>query len=251
MVRNIHINKRTTVKAVVTNTDINHPVTGYEWTLDKNLQPNTNDTLELPPYSIVGDQHTVSCKVTNDCGFTDLSETLKLIDPNAPVIIIQNGSFDTDLTGWIFDQSNSVGTASVVNGEAVVNMTSIPQGSMNSLSQNGIVLNPNTNYMLKFDAYTTNLNVVVNHDIEVYLHDNLPTIYPAGHYIIGNDTDIILSPLKTTHTRLFSTGATVPANIKLRFKFMNTGSYYFDNVIIEDLTAPCPIPTCEFIITTS
>lgn len=247
MTTKIQINKSTTVKINITNPNVDHPITGYAWKLNGNVLINNTDTLNLPASSVVGDQYSVECTVTNDCGSTVFSETLILIDPS---IIIQNGSFATDLSNWVFDQSNAIGTVVALNHEAVVNMTVVPPGSMNQLYQTGISLLPNTDYRLKFDADVTLVGTpnYTDRDIEVYLHDEIPHTWPEGQYIVNPYIDTKLSPTKTTYTKLtpeipFKTGSVVPASIRLRIKFVNVGIYYLDNIIIEPTTA-CPTPAC-------
>ncbi len=242
---NIKINKSTNIIANVTNPNVDHPIIGYVWTLDGIEQPNTGNLLNLPAYNTVGKQIPVSCRVINDCGYTDLSETLVVVDPS---IIIQNGSFATNLSGWTFDPSTSTGTAVATNGEAIINMTAVQSGSMNQFYQNGISLLPNTNYRLKFDAYVTNFIAVNSWDIEIYIHDNSSPGFPTGHYILNPNIDITLSPSRTTYSRLFSTLSTVPSNIKFRIKFVNVGIYHIDDVVIEPTDIPCPIPACDIII---
>jgi len=144
------------------------------------------------------------------------------------VNLIQNGSFNTVISPWNLYTEQGTGTATVINGEAKIDVTSIgsgPYGWHYQFYQNGLVLLPNTRYKINFDLYTTNSSK----EIEFYIHDN--TTYPPN--ILG--IDITATPVKMSHEYFLTTPATVPSNIRMRFKFLTIGTYFIDNVVLEEV----------------
>lgn len=241
MTINIIQSKQTIIKI---NTTSGGSITTFSWKLDDVLQSNNTDTLTIPASTLSLGQHTVKFIGQNYCGNYSIekTETLNVTDTSIPQPIIKNGSFDTDLNSWSFSTTGT-GTAFNLNSEAVINMVTL--GSTNKFIQTGLSLEANTNYRLKFDIYTANISKVNPYDIEFYLHDT----YWGPPYPNGLIFAVDMSPTitKTTYEYSFNTNTpnpnyvVVPADITIRFKFMNTGIYYIDNVSIEK----CPVPSCE------
>ncbi len=250
MVRKIDVNHSAKFDVVVTYpAPETNPNLSYAWYIDNINQNNSTTTLTTPIYTVIGEYHTVKCTVTNTCvdattSSKDIIETLNIIDPNAPILIIQNGTFDTSTEGWLLDTSAGSGTLTQSNYEGVITVSS----GLVQLSQTNILLEPNKTYKLKFNLYasTTGMNA------ERYLHDINVTdaTFPTGHYIIGNlNIDLNNIPtIKQLYEYQFTTGTTVPSNVKLRIKFTSIGTYKIDNISIES-TDTCPDPVCNFVMT--
>jgi len=150
------------------------------------------------------------------------------------VRMIQNGTFDTNTEFWTLDLAGSTGSVAVLNGEARVNITALNQWAR--FYQSGMVLKSNTNYMVKFDAYSTVAKPI---GMEFYVHDNV--VWPPNLISV----DIPLTTTKQTFEFPLNL-INAPANIQLRFKFIQTGTYIIDNVSITEENTPPPPPTGEY-----
>ena len=80
--------------------------------------------------------------------------------------LVTNGTFETNTTGWTF-YTNGAGTSSTVTpGSAgssrAIRLAVTTQGTNVQLYQSGIMLQPNTQYRLTFDAWSNS-----GHDLDV------------------------------------------------------------------------------------
>ncbi|MBK1876982.1 carbohydrate binding domain-containing protein [Pelagicoccus mobilis] len=159
-------------------------------------------------------------------------------DPTSNVVV--NGEFDTILLPWRFwsDQPSNSATVSDYNGLSEVAIVTINQSGNNiQLYQPSIELEPNTDYILTFDAYS---NTGHNVRLSVSRHDAPYTNYGLHR------VDVDLGDETTgwqTYTVPFTTRNFVSpvSNGRLSFWFANDAlpgdHYVFDNVKLA-LAAP-------------
>ncbi len=237
MATNLDQNLRTTFTLgnVVSST----PILSRAWQIDAvPVQNNTTETLIIPIGTLTG-FHTISCTLENDCG--SATNSLDVNYTNGLLPVITNSTFDTEISPWILDMMGGVGNASVINGEAGLNITTIGTDVLkNRFYQSGFTLKPNTPYYLFVDVKSNN-----NAGIEVYLNDT--TNYNT-HIIPGGSPDP--RDIPTTNSMMttrisFTTPANVPGDMTLRFKFPTPGIYTLDNISIIEVSAPPVLDSIE------
>jgi hypothetical protein len=150
-------------------------------------------------------------------------------DPNN---ILKNGTFDTDLTGWVYQPiHNTTGKGSVVDGQMVCEITTGGQFFYDvQFLQNDVTITKDVTYFLSFDAKAAaNRTIVVNvesmgHGEQQYLKD-----------VDGKNSTCNLTTTMQTFTFTFT--MTAPTNSAIRLNF-NVGLYtqtvYLDNILLVD-----------------
>lgn len=168
--------------------------------------------------------------------------------------IVNNGNFDR--LGWgAFwnDWEGTAGSYAVVDGEFVLTLTAyanptdnwklqFAQEGMRDLglsTPGGMVLKPNTDYKLVFDAYASqaiSLTPIISHGDSV------------GWSNLYDGAVVPITTTKATYTVEFSTGATVDPNYMFKFEFgtqfaaFTEGTEFvaFDNLSIKEDVASAP-----------
>ncbi len=150
--------------------------------------------------------------------------------------LIQNGTFDTNLNGWLFYSNGYNSTWSIIGGECVISIPNI--GTNMQLWQDNIKLLPNKKYILSFELYTQ----TSGKPFEVILHS-----YTGTYVVITSYKIPATSVTKTKHTHEFTTPAAIPSDLRLRLWFTQTGIYYIDNISLsEPSTKPTPVSHWAF-----
>jgi hypothetical protein len=159
--------------------------------------------------------------------------------------ILINGDFEADKTGWIYD-STGIGSWDIVspgnNSPKATRLTINTIGTYTQFFQRDTVLKPNTRYMISFDAYSMNgvdFRVVLSRLTSPYTNYGL------------NYTPNLDMLWKTFSIEFTTTGfPSQTADTILWFSFNNTGTYFIDNIVLEEVTTVpiCPIPSFGYTI---
>ena len=204
----------------------------YQW--QKNgvdIPGETDATYTIPATTMQDNGSTYRVKVTNSAG-TTISDyaTLELTSlPNS----VNNPGFESGTTSWTF-YTNGSGTFGALspgyegNNAGVLDLNRI--GSNTQLYQEGIVLEPDTNYRLSFSAYSSTGNDLL---VGLIRHDSPYTPYmPYYRADLGTNW-------QTFTTEFDTTGLTDNVDGRLMFllsSFAEGGdTYYIDNVRLENI----------------
>ncbi len=229
-------NKQTIIAVTISNGPVVSPV----WKIDGNAVQYTSDPLIISANTFVaGTTHEISFTAQNTCGSNTKAEPLIVTDGTTPPPgLIINGTFDTILSPWgwysVDPSGNQNGTASVVNGEVVINISGTIANSQ--LYQDFILnaLEPNKQYKIAFNYKGNSLRSEII--------ENSATYNPIDSQLIP------ASAIMALHEHTFQTGLAVPANLRFRFWFTSAGVYNIDNVSLTKIS-DCPNPSCGIIVT--
>ena len=136
----------------------------YQWRKDTvNIAGATSASYTTPPTTSTDDQSLFDCVVNNAVGSATSATALLTVTAN----VLQNSGFESGTSGWKF-YTNAIGSFTVAGpgdgspNAAVVTTTTV--GTNIQLFQYNIPLEPNTDYQLKFSAYSN-----TGHDFRVSL----------------------------------------------------------------------------------
>ncbi len=156
------------------------------------------------------------------------------------VNIIKNPSFSSGKIYWELN-TNGTGTFNVVSGVAEIKFT--VDGTVKQLYQADIPLQPNSTYILKFDASSS-----LGHDLEVNLIKHVSPFISYGLDYIAPLTTTMETFTKTFTTTNFTSSVT---DGRLRFWFSRAvvnEIFKIDNIILELISTPCVNLVCKIYI---
>ena len=154
--------------------------------------------------------------------------------------VVVNPGFESGKSPWSF-YTNGTGSFNIsspaYDGSGAAHITLVTTGTNMQLNQTNISLEPNTDYELRFAAYSN-----TGHDLQVFLHKNTSpyTNYGLANYQVNLTTGWAVYTIPFT-TDNFST----PVNdARLRFWFVNHASngdeYWIDDVVLCKVDGPPP-----------
>ncbi|MFZ3382389.1 MAG: carbohydrate binding domain-containing protein [Candidatus Methanoperedens sp.] len=204
----------------------------YQWQKNgEDISGETGETYTIPVTTILDNGSIYRVKVTNSAGSVISDNAiLELISlPN----LVNNPGFESGTTSWTF-YTNGSGTFSALspgyegNNAGVLALNRI--GSNIQLYQNGIVLEPDTNYRLSFSAYSSSGN-----DLKVRL---IQHVSPYASYMPDYIADLGTN-WQTFTTEFDTTGLKNNVDGRLMFWLSSDAKggdiYYIDNVQLENI----------------
>ena len=146
--------------------------------------------------------------------------------------VVVNPGFESGKSPWSF-YTNGTGSFNIsspaYDGSGAAQITLDTTGTNMQLNQTNISLEPNTDYELRFAAYSN-----TGHDLQVFLHKNTSpyTNYGLANYLVNLTTGWAVYTIPFT-TDNFSTTVN---DARLRFWFVNHASngdeYWIDDVVL-------------------
>ena len=204
----------------------------YQWQKNgEDIPGETGETYTIPATTMQDNGSIYRVKVTNSAGIV-ISDNAKLEIISLPNIITNPG-FESETTSWTF-YTNGSGTFGALspgyegNNAGVLVLNRI--GSNTQLYQEGIVLEPETNYRLSFSAYSSSGN-----DLKVRLIQHVsPFVSYMPEYMADMSTN-----WQTFTTEFDTTGLRDNVDGRLMFwlsSYAKGGdTYYIDNVRLENI----------------
>jgi hypothetical protein len=133
----------------------------YQWQRNLVNIPGANSkTYTIPAVSLTDNGSLFRCVVTSAAGLSNSASALLKVNssPPASVNAISNGTFDSGPASWFF-QTNGSGNFTMLSpgydgGGQAAQVSISAVGSDIQLSQNNLYLEPNTEYVLTFNAYS-------------------------------------------------------------------------------------------------
>lgn len=141
--------------ATFTDTSIaNNTITDWLW----NFGDGTTSTNQNPTHSYATPGvYTITLSVTSVDGTSVSSKSIDVVDCvlfDCSNNILVNGSFDTDLSSWVFAAPDSAISSAIWNNSAVEILTTQYSSGTLNFSQNDIPIIGGQTYKLQFDAVT-------------------------------------------------------------------------------------------------
>jgi hypothetical protein len=223
----------------------------YQW--QKNGVPITGATQRsyiLPTPTVADNGSLYRCVVTNASGTSSSPNALLkvLATPSSSVNAVGNGAFENGSANWQFF-TNGSGNFSVTspgnNGTGQAGQVSIAAAGTNvQLHQDGLYLEPNTDYVLTFDAYSN-----TGHDVQLILGSMNS---PYTNYGLSFRPFDITTSWQNYRVTFTTKGFSSPiSDAGLGFWLAPDGKpgdvYTIDNVVLEKLSDYSPItaPTID------
>lgn len=203
-------------------------ITGTSF-LDSGLLPDASHTYTIKALDAAG----------NTSGFSDsaIGSTFPVSDPGPGPSSVSNGDFEAGMSSWTFYTSGSgsaVASSPGYAGSSAARITINNAASNIQLFQNGVSLEPNTDYRLTFAAYSSS-----GRDLRVSLSKHSS---PYTNYGI-NRTRMFLETSWQTFTLEFTTsGFGLPVtNGRFYFWFASDAKagdvYYIDQIILAPIVS--------------
>ncbi len=151
----------------------------YQWQKDAVNIPGATSATYTTPATVLGDSGAIfRCKVTNAYGSTTSSAAIMTVTTGATI----NGGFEEGTSPWIFYTNGTGAFLTDTPGDGNLNaghITILTPGTNVQLYQAGLELEPYTQYMLSFKAYSN-----TGHDLSVSLqkHETPYTSYGLSNY---------------------------------------------------------------------
>jgi len=142
----------------------------------------------------------------------------------------QNGNFEEDEYGWKLNEfSGAVGDFSVVNEEAVVNITTVGASNWHlSLRQKGLVFEQGKTYRLSFTGYASS-----NRSFPIIISDE------TGAQHAYKSFNYTSTPMNFSHD--FTITAANDYNGRVNFAMgKDLGTVYIDDISLMELECKCP-----------
>ncbi len=136
----------------------------YQWQKDGVNIPGATSATYTTPATVLGDSGAIfRCKVTNAYGSTTSNAAILTVTTGATI----NGGFEAGTSPWVFYTNGTGSFLTDAPGDASLNaghITILTPGTNVQLYQAGLELEPYTQYMLSFKAYSN-----TGHDLSVSL----------------------------------------------------------------------------------
>ncbi|MFN0156602.1 MAG: carbohydrate binding domain-containing protein [Bacteroidota bacterium] len=218
---------------------------GYQWERSGvNIGGATSSSYSLPSTSFSDNGSVFRCVVSNIVGSdTSNPATLTVIPtpPSSPNIV-QNPGFESGTGSWTFFTNASGNFASVspgFTGSRTARLTINSAGSNVQLYQSGLTLEPNTNYTLKFVAYSSNGKDVA---LSVLQQGAPNTNYGLNNRLVNLTTSWQTFTIEFTTTGFQNT----VSDGRVRFwlaPYATAGTVYFlDDVELKRTVPPIVLP---------
>jgi hypothetical protein len=217
----------------------------YQWQKNGTNIPGATSAFYSTPTLTEADSGTVfRCMISNNLGSITSSNALLTVTPLV-INALANGSFESGTTSWSF-YSNGSGSftqaSSGSSGASSAQLSINAAGTNVQLYQAPLTIEPNTNYRLTFDAYSSS-----GHDLDVSLNQH---VSPYKNYGLNSYRFDLSTSWKSFSIDFTTSGfASTVTDGRLMFwlaPYATAGDqYHVDNVVLArviDLAPPVVSP---------
>ena len=208
----------------------------YQWQKNgQNIAGATNANYTTPPVALADNGAQFRCVVSNNYGVaTSNAATLSVGTGGGGTgtNVLTNGSFESGTAGWVFYTNGSGSLATVApgtDGALAARVMIATAGNNVQLYQYGISLEPNTQYVLRFDARSSVAKTI---EISVQKHGSPYTNY--GLLASAFDIQTSWDNYGVTFTTKGFSGAISDARFMIWLADVDAAGnqFFFDNVVL-------------------